>query len=87
MEAQNRFTIEVLKSEHVSGTKGDYKYSFYRHAVIVKLNGVVVEVGDLVTDNEIKPGAYPAVFQVGSYQGKITAKILPYVGGPSQNKP
>lgn len=71
--------MQVLKSEHVSGrTAQGRDYSFYRHSCIVKTQaGVVVEIGDLTTDNELPAGNYAAGFQVDSYQGKLSAKIVP----------
>lgn len=51
--------------------------------------GTVIEVGDLTTDNELQPGKYPAGFEVGSYQGKLTVRLVPQLptGAVSQNKP
>lgn len=78
-QPMNAYIVQVLKSEHVSGrTQAGRDYSFYRHSCLVKTqSGAVIEIGDLTTDNELPPGDYSAGFQIDSYQGKLSAKIIP----------
>jgi hypothetical protein len=82
---QTNYTIQILKSEHVSGKSASGRdYSFFRHSCIIKQGDVVIEIGDLTTDNELKPGTYPASFEITSYQGKLAAKIVPlHSSGPT----
>jgi hypothetical protein len=80
--------IQVLKSSHVAGTSAKGSYSFYRNACIfIDDAGLPEAVGDIVTEEHIAPGVYPASFSVSSFQGKLTAKILPVIAAPSAAKP
>lgn len=70
--------IQVLFSQKVSGTGPKGPYEFYRHScVVVGPDGKPQAVGDLITDAALEPGSYHADFQVQSYQGKLSVKIIP----------
>lgn len=76
--------IQVLVCTPVSGKNDRGSYSFFRLAsVFVDDAGHPQAVGDIVSDHEVVPGVYPASFVVSSYQGKLTAKLVPVVGSPA----
>ena len=83
--------IHVLKCTPVSGKNDRGSYSFFRLAsVFIDDRGNPEAVGDIISDVEVTPGVYPASFSVSSYQGKLTAKLVPILtaapsaGGPSK---
>lgn len=68
--------IQVLKSTPVSGTGAKGAYSFHRLAcVFIDDKGVPEAVGDMINDTQVDPGIYDVSFSVGSYQGKLTARM------------
>jgi len=72
--------IQVLKCTPVSGKNERGTYSFFRLAsVFFDDRGNPEAVGDIISDVEVNPGNYPASFSVSSYQGKLTAKLVPVI--------
>jgi hypothetical protein len=69
--------VQVLKVTPVNGVSAKGPYSFYRLAcVFIDDKNQPEAVGDLIHDQLIEPGVYPVSFSAGSYQGKLSAKIV-----------
>jgi len=76
--------IQVLVCTPVSGKNDRGAYSFFRLAsVFIDEAGNPQAVGDIISDVEIKPGVYPCSFSVSSFQGKLTAKLVPHIAALS----